>query len=146
MGPAAARMSGRYIPRTVFGDMFSDMMGSRLTRAVTTGDEAGRRLVDSVSLRAIANDEKAAVFAVKLAGVPRENVTVSVDSEGLLMVDAKYNEKAPNGAEHEYSYVAQRQLPFGVNADDVSAEYKDGLLKITVPKPVGERITKVAIQ
>ena len=141
MGPAARR-SGQYLPRAAFGDMFSDV-GSRLTRAM---GESRRLMVDSVSLRAIANDEKAVVFAVKLAGVPRENVTISVDSEGLLMVDAKYNEKTLDGAEHEYSYVAQRQLPFGVNADGVSAEYKDGLLKITVPKPVGERVTKVNIQ
>jgi len=140
-GPPVRR-SGQYIPRAVLGDVLSGM-GSRIARSMGEGH---RSQVDSVYLRAIANDEKAAVFAMKLAGVPRENITVSVDSEGLLMVDARYNENVLNGAEQEYSYVAQRQLPFGVNAAEVSAEYKDGLLKITVPKPSGEHVTKVSVQ
>lgn len=37
-------------------------------------------------------------------------------------------------------------LPAEVNPDDIKAEYKDGVLKIEVPKPADAKPKKIAVQ
>lgn len=120
----------------------------------TIGGEKTRRWVDSAALRPVASDDESVTYAVKLAGVPRENVAVSVDSEGLLVVEASYKDEpaAPADAEgkqakpsEQFTYFAQRQLPFGVDAAEVKAEYKDGLLKVRVPQPTKGTSHKVTL-
>jgi HSP20 family molecular chaperone IbpA len=112
----------------------------------------------NVAVRTLSSDDDSTVLGVRLPGVPRENLKVSVDAEGLLTVEGGYSEtttrhsdddkKDSAGEEetrHQFHFFAQRQLPFGVDASRVSADYKDGLLRVTVPKPQKDSVTRVSI-
>jgi HSP20 family protein len=37
-------------------------------------------------------------------------------------------------------------LPEGVNADTIKADYKDGVLKITIPKPATKQPKAITVQ
>lgn len=90
--------------------------------------------------------DKAVVIEAPLAGVKPEHVEVSVQ-KGMLTL------KGENQSEHEVeeknyyrkevrsgSFYRQIPLPAAVLEDKVSAEFEDGLLRITCPKskPVSE--------
>mmetsp|Transcript_10319 Transcript_10319/g.26276 ORF Transcript_10319/g.26276 Transcript_10319/m.26276 type:complete len:254 (+) Transcript_10319:58-819(+) len=118
-------------------------------------EDSGGSLTN-VGIRTLASDEEKTVLGVRLPGVPRENLQVSVDAEGLLTVEGGYTEaeaeatkpaegKAEDDVRHQFQFFAQRQLPFGVDASRVSAEYKDGLLRVTVPNSSKHDVTRVSI-
>jgi HSP20 family protein len=74
-----------------------------------------------------------------LPGVNKEDVRVSID-DGLLTVAAEFNQAKE---ENEKNYVYHERLygrtcrSFnleGIREDGIAAEYKDGVLKLTLPK------------
>lgn len=149
MWNTAGRMRTSWLRPSLF-DMLSDFSSGYyyLHQPRQPDDGTPRRYVSQVTLRPVASDDSSVVFAANLAGVPKENVNITIDSEGLLTVEASQKEELSEGGRrvaHEYSYFAQRQLPFGVDASRVKSDYKDGMLRITVPKPSKDDVTRVAI-
>ncbi len=85
------------------------------------------------------------LFVTELPGITKENVNVSL-SNGILTIEAKADEEKTSETEH----VIRQERRFGlfsrsisvgdnINADDIKAEFKDGLLKLTAPKPTASR-------
>jgi len=83
----------------------------------------------------------AIVYSFDLPGLAADDVTIEIQN-GMLLVSGERNEQKEE--QHEGYYVRERgfgsfarsfSLPHGVAADDVKAEFTDGVLKITVPLP-----------
>ena len=74
-----------------------------------------------------------------LPGVPRENVKVTA-KQGVLTIEGERAEKSDEDASHAWSerptgtFHRRFTLPEGVDVAKVSAEHKDGVLRVTLPK------------
>ena len=85
---------------------------------------------------------------------PDKDVELSV-ANGVLHIRAQREEKTEKGDKEGYrsefrygSFVRNVSLPEGVNDDDVTATYKDGILEVRIPMPAEEAkppVTKVPI-
>ncbi len=84
--------------------------------------------------------EEGFTLHVELPGVDAENVEVSLEENVLTIAGERrfYNERDADGfrriERHFGRFHRAVRLPDRVDADGVSASYRDGLLTITVPK------------
>jgi HSP20 family protein len=93
----------------------------------------------------VAEDEKAVTLTAELPGVKETDIEVSLAGDQLTIKGEKRSEhddkkESEGHAVHrtERSYGAfQRTLtvPYEVDPDQVSAQFRDGVLTITLPKP-----------
>ena len=93
----------------------------------------------------VAEDEKAVTLTAELPGVDEKDIDVSLVDDQLTIRGEKRSEHNEKKEEEgrtlhrvERSYGAfQRTLaiPYKVDPDQVSAQFKDGVLKVTLPKP-----------
>ena len=87
----------------------------------------------------IIQDENQMVLKAELPGVKNEDIEVSVHDDRLTLKGAKRSEIENN--EEPYQYVERRygefartfQLPATVDADKIRAQFKDGVLTVTLP-------------
>lgn len=87
---------------------------------------------------------KSVSVKVALAGVPKEQIKVSVDNQVLSISvekqskEEKSNEVVYNGVSKK-SFLTKYVLSDKLNSDNITASYVDGLLTVDVPaKPVPE--------
>ena len=111
--------------RACFGDDFANsMLGAERPLKVDIRDEG-----DSYLMMA------------DMPGVSRENVHVDVDN-GVMTISAEKNENNEitdnNGRyvyrERRYGRTSRSFNLDGIREDEISAEYKDGVLRVTLPK------------
>ncbi|MGX4688042.1 Hsp20/alpha crystallin family protein [Streptomyces sp. JNUCC 63] len=78
------------------------------------------------------------VLRAELPGVdPEKDVEITV-TEGVLTLRAERSEESTQKHRTEFSYgtfARSVRLPAGAEGDEATAEYKDGVLTITVPVP-----------
>ncbi len=87
-------------------------------------------------------DDKTLVVRAELPDIdPDKDIELSV-ADGVLHIRAERHEKSEhkekNGYRSEFrygSFVRTLPLPLGVEEDDVTASYKDGVLEVRVPVP-----------
>lgn len=88
----------------------------------------------------VVENNDAYVLRAELAGVAREDITVEVKENRLVLSGKK--EAVQRGEEGKYRYVESRhgtfsrsfELPRNVKADAVEATFKDGALTLRIPK------------
>ena len=85
--------------------------------------------------------EKELVYAFDLPGIPEDKISVEFD-DGTLTIsgERERTEQAEGDRFYRYerrfgSFSRTVGLPQGVGEDDVKADYRDGVLQITVDKP-----------
>jgi len=95
--------------------------------------------------------ENDVVYAFDLPGIPEEAITIEVKDE-TLSVSAertKTDETSEDGFyrfERRYgSFARAVGLPQGVDQEQISARYENGVLEIRVPKPVEARPHKIEL-
>jgi HSP20 family protein len=77
---------------------------------------------------------------IELPGVKADDVNVSMDGDSLTVSGKKHSERTEEGrtfffSEREYgAFQRTFRLPPDANTDAVSAEYSDGVLRLSVPK------------
>jgi HSP20 family protein len=90
-------------------------------------------------------------IVVELPGVSKESVDISIEGRSLKVSGER---KAPELGEGESWHRRERwhgkfektyTLPFNVEQDKVKAEFKDGILKMTLPRAEAEKPRKIAI-
>lgn len=110
--------------RAFFGDDFANgMLSAERPLKVDVRDEGDHYLLEA-----------------DMPGVDRENVHVDVN-DGVLTISAEVNETHQSEENGRYIYRERRygrtSRSFnldGIREEDVSAEFKDGVLKLTLPK------------
>jgi len=92
----------------------------------------------------VAETEDSFIISAELPGMDPENVEISVTGDTLTIKGEKKQEAAEEGKNFhrvERSYGAFcRTIPLraGVKADEAQATFKNGVLRITLPKEEGE--------
>ena len=127
-----------------FGDVFNGFFRTPLTH----------RSVSKARIPAVDVAESDTAYQVKaeLPGIRKEDLDVTVD-DGVLTIKAEHNdnqEQTENGQliRQERSYGKfVRSLRLGVNVDEetIAAEYRDGVLHITLPKAKEVQPRKVEV-
>lgn len=112
-------------------DIFNDMMGPSLS-ALRQGTPA---------MDVYTEDDKQLVSEVQAPGFTPEDVEVSVNN-GVLEIKGEKHDKEEEGKKDKRNYMVREShasfyrsivLPKHSDADNVSAEFKNGVLKVVVP-------------
>ena len=131
-------------------DTFNRLFNETFSRFVGGGDEqASRGWVPAVDI--VENDQNL-VLKAELPGFDPKDVEIRVE-DGMLYLkgERKFerDEKKENyhGIERSYGTFSRTfALPGSVDVDNVKAEYKDGLLTLTVPKKEEAKPKTIKIQ
>ena len=124
-------------PIREFEEMFDRY--ARSLRPTRSGDEA-MTVADWSPSVDIHEDEHAFRILAELPGVRKEDVKVQVQDGMLTLAGERQAEAAPeNGRAHRVErlygrFLRRFALPEEVSAEDVSAEYRDGVLELVLPK------------
>lgn len=130
--------------RSMIRDPFRELF--ELQREFNRAFESGQKPQESPALNAwtpavdVYEDENAFLIKVELPEVSREDVKVNL-AENTLSISGERrfeNEDRRDGyhrVERSYGqFYRSFTLPPNVNAEAVSAQYKDGVLRLTLPK------------
>ena len=80
-------------------------------------------------------------ITAELPGIAEEDITLSLSSGILTVSGEKKSEEKKEGetyhiTERQYgSFSRSLKLPYKPEQDDITASFKDGVLKVTLPKP-----------
>jgi HSP20 family protein len=112
------------------------LMGAFLGQS--NGETTGRTWVPAVD---VWETEDKLVYAFDLPGIPEDKIAVEFDDGSLTVTgERERTEEVKNDGFYRYerrfgSFSRTVGLPQGVTEDDVNADYRDGVLEITVKKP-----------
>lgn len=132
----------RYNPNRGYLSM-QDTMNS-LVNALFNSDSAAPAAEDSEFSPRMDMKETEDAYTVKLTmpGIDKDDIDISV-SDGVLTIKGETREEEEKEDENSkwlvrehrhYSYFRSVRLPSEVIADKAEAEYKNGVLKLTLPK------------
>jgi HSP20 family protein len=113
--------------------LFDDFFGNRPARIEWT-EGVWNPSVD------VTEDKDSLVVKAEMPGMSKDDVKVSVQDNVLTLKGEKKQEKEEKDknyhrVERSYgSFCRSFQLPTSVKADKIKANYKDGVLSITLPK------------
>ena len=122
-----------------------------LPRLTPSTGEAGSFFSPSID---VVENDKALEITTELPGVSEKDVEVTIVDNMLTIRGEKKAEKKDEKDDYrmvERSYGSFRRslrLPFEVSADNIDAHFKDGILKVVLPKPpeVEAKTQKIAIK
>ncbi|MPZ19831.1 MAG: Hsp20 family protein [Luteitalea sp.] len=111
-------------------------------------DISGRRSDDDVMSRGdwlpavdvYENDDQNVVLKAELPGVAKEDITLSIENNTLtLKGERKRSHEVKNGQYHRIErahggFSRSFSLPSTVNSEKVAADFRDGVLTITLPR------------
>jgi HSP20 family protein len=100
----------------------------------------------------VKEDDKAYTVKADIPGVRKEDIQVEIDDERVSLraevkkeKDEKKDEKVVY-SERSYGMVSRSfSLPVPVEAKDAKAEYKDGVLNLTLPKKANGAAKRLAV-
>lgn len=96
-------------------------------------------------------DENNAVVTAELAGINPEDIDISVENDTLTLRGTRKPEEAEEGAtfhrrERRFgNFNRSFRLPFKVDAGNVEASFKNGVLSISLPRAEEDKPRKIAI-
>lgn len=103
----------------------------------------------------ITETNKAVKVSAELPGLAPEEIEINVSTDGYLTItgekrhEAEENDKGYYFSERSYGMVQRTvPLPTDIDTDKVSAEYKNGVLKIDMPKlpTAQEKLKKIPVK
>jgi HSP20 family protein len=100
----------------------------------------------------VSETEKEVIVKAELAGMDPKDIDVSVRGDILTLGGERRQEKEEKGenfhrVERSYgSFSRSIQLPAEVHSGKVDAAYKDGVLKITLPKTKEAAVKKIEVK
>ena len=99
----------------------------------------------------IYDNEENIIVKAELPGVEKDNIVVDVKGRVLTLkgeraTDSEVNEDKYYRRERTYGkFERVFTLPEDVNAEGINAEYKDGVLRIEVPKPKTQQPKQITV-
>ena len=138
----------RWEPFRELGSLQTEM--GRLMNGLLEGP--GRVTQNWVPALDVWETESDVVYAFDLPGIPEDAINIEVKDE-TLSVSAereKTEETSEDGFyrfERRYGTFARAVgLPQGVDQDQISARYENGVLEIRVPKPVEQKAHRIELK
>jgi len=138
----------RYGPLSQFPERFEDLF-SRFFGESDMELFGGGRWCPALD---IAEKDDSVVVKVELPGLKAENIELSVDRNMLTVSGEKKDQTEENG--ENYYHVERRygkfqrtiSLPGEVNKDKIEANFRDGVLTITLPKAEEAKPKKIPVK
>ena len=97
-------------------------------------------------------DKDSFTVTTQLPGIPKEDIRIGYDM-GVLTISAERKaEKVKEGEkyhrnEHEYGYFYNRiTLPGNVDGSKICAEFKNGMLKVEIPKSAEKTAMEIKVK
>ena len=125
---------------------------SPLRRSNLTADEENITVPEWAPLVDIAEDAKEYLIKVELPEVQKDDVKVTVESGTLTISGERKAEKEEKGrkfhrVERYYGrFERSFSIPDGATADDVKAEFKDGVLRVHLAKSEKARPKQIEVK
>ena len=128
-------------------DVFGDLMKGFWVKPVAfPGDGELKMKLD------VKEDDKAYTINAEIPGVKKEDISVDVDGGQVsIRAEVKRESEKKDGekmlhSERYYGMVSRSMsLPGEVDTQGAKAEYKDGVLQLTLPKKAAKSARRVAI-
>ncbi len=128
--------------RSEIDQIFEDFGNGFWNRPFRSLARLERDLPKSISAPAVdvAESDKAYEITVELPGLDEKNIDIKLANGGLTIKGEKREETEEKKKDY---YVSERRygsferyftVPDGVNADKIEATFKNGVLKVTLPK------------
>lgn len=136
--------------------LFDSFFGTGFGSSLWTG--GGREAWEAPALWSPQIDlerrDDALVVKADLPGVRKEDLKIDIDDNSLVISGHRQEEREEGGKDQGYqvsersygSFYRAIPLPQDVNAEDIRAEMRDGVLKVTVPMPQSARRRRIQIQ
>jgi HSP20 family protein len=127
----------------LFDDVFRSAPGA--------GDASSEVIVPQIN---VSETDKELRVTADLPGVSEKDIDVTVDGD-LLSIRAEKKVERKEEKEKENYYFVERaygtfqrglRLPFSVDPGQVQAQFENGVLTVTLPKPQDQPSRKVAVQ
>ena len=137
----------RWEPFRELGTLQSEM--SRLMNGMLEGN--GRQSQNWVPALDVWETPTEVVYAFDLPGIPEEQISIEVKDETLtISADREKTEETSEKGfyrfERRYGTFARAVgLPQGVDQDNISARYENGVLEVRVPKPEEQKPKKIEL-
>jgi HSP20 family protein len=138
----------RWEPFREIAALQNDMGRLMSTFLGQAGSEADRTWVPAVD---VWETDDELVYAFDLPGIPEDKISVEFDDGSLTVTgERERTEKVENDRFYRFerrfgSFSRSVGLPQGVREDGVKAEYRDGVLEITVAKPEAPKPRRIQI-
>ena len=142
-----ALRSRRQTEGTRQSDIFS-MMEPLFMSSMSPGSSFG----DIMPAVDISETPEAVLVDVELPGISPENVDLQVENNYLILRGEKkseHEEKKENSVHKECSYGCFSRsipMPTEIQADKVTAKFKNGVLKVTLPKGEKAQAKRISIE
>lgn len=100
----------------------------------------------------IAETPTAYIISAELPGIDRKDVKVTVNDGVLLIQGERHSEKEDKDRKHHRverfygTFARSFSLPDNVNEDSIQADYKDGMLKVTLEKSEKAKPKSIEVQ
>ena len=139
--PTRDMFSFRHQMNHLFNDVF---------RPVVRGDE-GLSMWNQYPTVDIYDSDEHIIITAELPGIHKKDIVIDV-KDGVLTL--KGERSSDNEIKEEKYYCRERtfgkfervfRLPSDVDPEKISADYKDGILKIDIPKPEGKKPKQIAV-
>ena len=139
--PMRDMFSLRHQMNHLFNDVF---------RPVVRGDE-GLSMWNQYPTVDIYDNDENIIITAELPGIDKKDIVIDV-KDGVLTL--KGERSLDNEVKEDKYYCRERmygkferafRLPADVDPEKISADYKDGILKIDIPKPEGKKPKHVAV-
>ena len=143
-GPVARTPLRGLFPRAMFEDLFDQFW----TDGNTQMTEVMNAAMD------VAETDQAFEVKMDLPGVCADNVDIQIDNNTLTIRGQRSEETEEKDEEKQFHRVERYSgtfsrsvvLPSSINEDETVAEFKDGVLKIIVPKTEDAKPRKISIK
>jgi len=137
----------RYGYGGMLDDVFGDLMKGFWVKPVAyPGDGELKMKLD------VKEDDKAYTIHAEIPGVKKEDISVDVDGGQVsIRAEVKRESEAKDSdrvlhSERYYGMVSRSMsLPSEVDAQGAKAEYKDGVLQLTLPKKAAKSARRVTV-
>jgi len=96
--------------------------------------------------------EEGAVVTAEIPGIKSEDLEISVVGNTLTLSGSRASEELPEGARYHRQergcgkFSRAIELPFTVDADNVEAEFEDGVLQVKLPRSEADKPRKIAVK
>jgi HSP20 family protein len=125
---------------------------TELSRVMNGLDEwNGRQTQAWVPSLDVWETESSVTYAFDLPGVKKDDIAIEAE-DGVLTVSASREQSSELDTERFHrlerrygSFSRAVGLPQGVSEDEIVADYQDGVLKVTVPKPEQQKPKRIEI-
>lgn len=144
--------------RQPFGSMWTrerdmDRLRREINRLLASAPASSRdSSMASYPAMNVWTNQDGAIVTAELPGVEADNINISVTGDTLTLSGNREVEEIEEGATYHRrerevgSFTRVFQLPFQVESDAVEALFKNGVLRISLPRAESDKPKKIAVK